>query len=306
MNDKKLPTATRIYKNHHLDSTRWNHFKPRDGDVVVATSLKAGTTWVQWIILNLLFPKGVPASSGKMTPWVEMTLPPLEATMNTLEGMEHRRVMKTHLALDGLLYSPEIRYVVVGRDGRDVAMSLWAFYHDFSDDMYEMLLEASGVELPRCPGDFRQFWSDWISRGWFEWERDGYPFWSHLHFIKTWWEFRHLDNILFLHFNDMLGDLEGAVRRIADHLFPGSSPEEIRRVAGISTFDYMKRNVEKTNPLPANNILKSGPESFFHKGTNGRWREVLNKQDLEMYRQAVARTLTPDCAKWLEDGGEVS
>jgi len=306
MNDTRMPVVTRIYQNHHLDSTRWNDFKPREGDVVVATSLKAGTTWVQWIVLNLLFPEGTPLPAGKMAPWVEVTLPPPEATMSALENMKHRRVMKTHLALDGLPYFPDTRYVVVGRDGRDVAMSLWAFYNDFSDEMYGMLQQASGVELPRCPDDFRQFWSDWISKGYFEWEHDGYPFWSHLHFMETWWAFRHLDNILFLHFNDMLQDLEGAVRRIAAHLSIELTQEQVSHVAGISTFDYMKRNADKTSPLPVDNMLKSGPAAFFHKGTNGRWRDVLSDEDLEAYRQAVARNLMPDCAKWLENGGEVS
>nr|VFJ54379.1 MAG: aryl sulfotransferase [Candidatus Kentron sp. DK] len=304
MNDKKFPTVTRVYQNHHLDSTRWNDFKPRQGDVITATSVKSGTTWVQWIVLNLLLPEGPPGSIGQMSPWLEMTVPPLDATLDALEAMEHRRVLKTHLALDGLPYFPEARYIVIGRDGRDVAMSLWAFYRDFSDEMYGMLQNASGVELPRCPDDFQEFWRNWISRGWFEWEQDGYPFWSHFHFIKTWWEFRHLDNILFIHFNDMLKDLEGAVRRIAGHLAIDASPKRISRVAEVSTFDYMKRNTDKTNAIPPK-VLKGGPAGFFHKGTNGRWRGVLSEDDLETYRRAVARVLSPDCADWLENGGMI-
>nr|VFK66234.1 MAG: aryl sulfotransferase [Candidatus Kentron sp. UNK]VFK71844.1 MAG: aryl sulfotransferase [Candidatus Kentron sp. UNK] len=305
MNDTKFPAVTRIYQNHHLDSTRWERFEPRAGDVITATSVKSGTTWVQWIVLNLLFPEGPPASIGEISPWLEMTAQPLDATLDALEKTAHRRVIKTHLPLDGLRYFPEARYIIIGRDGRDVAMSLWAFYRDFSDEMYEMLYHSSKVELPRCPEKFEEFWANWITRGWFEWERDGYPFWSHLHFMQTWWEFRHSDNILFVHFNDMLKNLEGAVRRIAAHLSIDLSPERARHVAGISTFDSMKRNVEKTNAIPSK-VLKGGPAGFFHKGTNGRWREVLSERDLEMYRQAVARVLSPDCAKWLENGGEIA
>ncbi len=304
MKNIKLPTVTRIYRNHHLDSTRWDRFNPRQGDIIIATPIKSGTTWAQWIVLNLLFPAGPPASIKEISPWLEMTLLPLDPTIDALEGMEHCRMIKTHLPLDGLPYLPRARYIVIGRDGRDVAMSLWAFYSDFTDDMYEMLFNASGVELPRCPDDFRQFWSNWVAKGWFEWERDGYPFWSHLYFIKTWWEFRHLDNILFIHFNDMLKDLEGTIGRIAAHLSIDLSPKRTRYLAEISTFDYMKRNTDKTNAIPPN-VLKSGPASFFYKGTNGRWRDVLNEQDLEMYRQAVARTLSPDCTEWLENGGEI-
>ena len=36
---------SRIYQNHHLDSTRWDKFIPRPDDIVITTSYKAGTTW---------------------------------------------------------------------------------------------------------------------------------------------------------------------------------------------------------------------------------------------------------------------
>lgn len=44
------PQRTHVYQNHHLDSTRWNYFAHRPGDIVISTSYKAGTTWMQSII----------------------------------------------------------------------------------------------------------------------------------------------------------------------------------------------------------------------------------------------------------------
>lgn len=38
----KLPVRSRIYQNHHFDSTRWDYFEPRSTDIIVATSYKAG------------------------------------------------------------------------------------------------------------------------------------------------------------------------------------------------------------------------------------------------------------------------
>ena len=306
MSGAGLPSVTRVYQNHHLDSTRWEHFKAREGDVVIATSVKSGTTWMQWITLNLIFPDGPPTTPGKMSPWLEMAVPPLDMIMGALEGMEHRRVIKCHLPLDGLKFFPEAKYIVIGRDGRDVAMSLWNFYSDFSDMMYEKLAKGPYGPLPRCPETFQEFWSDWVSKGFFDWESDGYPFWSHLRFAQTWWNYRHLDNILFIHFEDMLKDLEGSVQRIADHLSIDVSAEQVRHVAEISTFDHMKKNIDKTYPLPFDGIQKSGRAAFFDKGTNGRWREVLTEENLRQYQEAVDRTLSPDCAKWLEHGGKVS
>ena len=52
-------------------------------------------------------------------------------------------------------------------------------------------------------------------------------------------------------------------------------------------------------------IWKDGAGTFFNKGTNGRWRDVLSIDDLALYTMAVERTLTPDCARWMEAGGPV-
>src|SRR4051794_7045245 len=46
------------------------------------------------------------------------------------------------------------------------------------------------------------FWRDWISRGWFEWEHEGYPYWGNMHHLQAWWDYRELDNILLVHFAD--------------------------------------------------------------------------------------------------------
>ena len=43
-------------------------------------------------------------------------------------------------------------------------------------------------------------------------------------------------------------------------------------------------------------------QAFINKGTNRRWLNVLNDDDLEMHEAAVKRVLTPDCAQWLEHG----
>src|SRR5712692_8779721 len=57
---EKLPEVKHSYQNHWMDSLRWNFFSPRADDIVVATSIRAGTTWVLAIVGNLI-------SSGKRT-----------------------------------------------------------------------------------------------------------------------------------------------------------------------------------------------------------------------------------------------
>ena len=47
---------------------------------------------------------------------------------------------------------------------------------------------------------------------------------------------------------------------------------------------------------------KEGPQTFFHKGTNGRWKDILSADELRLYDDAMRKTLPPDCARWLEHG----
>jgi aryl sulfotransferase len=65
----------------------------------------------------------------------------------------------------------------------------------------------------------------------------------------------------------------------------------------------MKENFSAIMPEAAR-LWREGGNTFMNKGTNGRWQGVLTEAELEQCRAAVERELTPDCAAWLERGGE--
>jgi aryl sulfotransferase len=219
---QQLPQRTHIYQNHHLDSSRWDAVALRDDDIVVATSYKAGTTWMQGIVANLIFSgQEPPAPVFELSPWVDVRITPIESIVTQLEQQTHRRFMKTHLPLDGLRYDRRLKYVYVGRDARDVFMSFWNHYGSYTEQAYAGFNATPGLvgpELPHCPEDIHELWRNWITRGWFDWETEGYPFWSNLHHVQSWWDHRHLPNILFVHYADLLADFEGEARRVADFL----------------------------------------------------------------------------------------
>ncbi len=48
--------------------------------------------------------------------------------------------------------------------------------------------------------------------------------------------------------------------------------------------------------------FRGGVDAFYFKGTNERWRGVLDASDLELYEAAKGRVLEPDRAAWLERG----
>ncbi len=236
--------------------------------------------------------------------WIEVRFRPVEGLIAELEAQAHRRYIKTHLALDGLPFHPHVKYIVVGRDARDVFMSMWNHYKNFKDDFYPFLNsipDRFGEPFPVCPEDIHVFWQDWITRGSFSWESEGYPFWGNLHHVQSWWKYRHLDNIHFVHFNDMLANLPEEVQRIANFLEIEIPTETLPKLLQALTLDAMRNDHQKNN-TGMNHTWTEGAKTFFFKGTNGRWKVVLSPEELVLYEQAVKRVLTPECAKWLEQG----
>ena len=305
-----LPRRERIYRNHHLDSRRWDLYEPCAGDVVVSTAYKAGTTWTQLIVLTLLDPHAPDvADVSALSPWPDRRFGQSE---DKLRQMLAARVpgralcLKTHLPLDALAYHASLRYVIVGRDPRDVFMSLFNHYSNYNDVMYARLNDAGriGDPMPRCPADPRALWREWITRGWFDWESEGWPFWSNMGHTHSYWDWRHLPNLLFVHYADLWTDPHAHIARIARFIGAGDDAALIDHVVERTRFDVMKKNADKMMGR-MNETWSGGAQAFFHQGGGGRWRGVLDADDLALYEQTKARVLAPECASWLEQGGEV-
>ena len=298
--------GTRVYRNHHLDSTRWEHVPRREGDVVVTTPYKCGTTWTQRILAALLLGPET-KFAREVSPWVDARFwGPIEPIAELLAAQSHRRFMKSHLPLDGTTWDDRVRYVVVGRDLRDVFMSLVNHYGAYAEVALGSLNDAGnpGAPIPPYGGDVHAFWRRWIREGWFEWEQDGWPFWSAFHHLDTWWTARTWPNVLLLHYNDLLADPLTEVERLATFIGVDRAPEELQRVVEVSSFTTMRQDfiaAEAEAGGPGESFFKGGVATFMNKGTNGRWRGVLTDDDLEAYEKRASE-LDPAFRSWLEEG----
>jgi aryl sulfotransferase len=303
-----LPRRLRVYQHHHVDSMRWDDFKPRNDDIIITTAYKAGTTWMQTIVGNLIFwDSKLPEPIRELSPWIDLRLIPKEEIDKKLEAQTHRRFVKTHLTLEAIPYFPEVKYIYVGRDGRDVFMSFWNHYKSYKPEFLYIVNNTPGRvggPLLPCPEDIYELWRNWISKGWFEWEEDGYPFGSIFQHVQTWWDFRHLPNILFVHFNDLLRNLEGEMRRVAEFLEIEVDESAWPSLIEEATFATMKKRAEDVS-LMRDEIFTGGAQQFIYKGTNGRWRDVLNEDDVRLYEQVVEKRLSPECARWFEQGASI-
>ncbi|MGH7016230.1 MAG: hypothetical protein ACRED8_03985, partial [Caulobacteraceae bacterium] len=66
------------------------------------------------------------------------------------------------------------------------------------------------------------------------------------------------------------------------------------------SFDYMRNDAQRHEAMKI--AWKDGARTFFHKGTNGRWKDVLSTDEIERCDALAARRLSPDCARWLATG----
>src|SRR5215211_1947589 len=133
------------YRSIVADSGRWDGFTFRSGDVVISTPAKCGTTWTQMLCALLIFDgPEFPAPLEKMSPWLDMCNRPLIEVTTDLAAQNHRRVIKTHTPLDGLPLHPDVTYLVVGRDPRDVAIS---FEHHVANTNSERFLQQRAAAV---------------------------------------------------------------------------------------------------------------------------------------------------------------
>ena len=127
------PERVREYVSWIFDSRHWDRFRPREGDIVVSTSYKSGTTWMQNILRQLLYPEAAKPPVSLLSPWIDRQNAEADTMFSTLEAQRRRRFLKSHLPLDALPYYPQVRYIVVVRDPRDVFMSFWNHYSQMTE-----------------------------------------------------------------------------------------------------------------------------------------------------------------------------
>lgn len=306
MADEKLPELTRHYEHFIWNSARWEGFKHRDDDILICTAYKAGTTWMQRICSLLVFQ--TPELEQPLTtysPWLEINGQPIEKLCADYEAQTHRRFIKTHTPLDGLPYRKETTYLFVARDPRDIFMSMLNHMDNSNDAAGELLSQrstAARVELEEMPSDPAGFLRAWLNNGTFDWEDDGWPFWSVFSHATSFWKFRDLPNIHFTHYRDLLKDLDGEMREISAMLNIPINEDIWPSLVEAAQFEAMKGAADQMAPDVDWGGWKDNTR-FFNKGGTGQWKTALSKDDLAFYEEAAARKLPEDLRRWLHEGG---
>jgi aryl sulfotransferase len=288
------PRKTREILTPELDSAQWNGFAFRDDDVVVNTFGKSGTTWTQAILVQLLHGAPVAPRVGNICRWVDCGFDQ-EGRMDAVEAQTHRRVLKSHLPLDALVFSPKAKYVHVSRDGRDVIWSAHNHLYNMNDGFYTRMKAhplASSPPQKRPPADRRTYFLECLEKG----EVMGSDFFDH---TRGWWGARDLPNVYLLHFQNLKDDLPGQVEKLADFLEIELDAGNREKVLKHVSFEHMKEHADTMFPgMP----MKEGGRTFINKGTNGRWRDELTAEDIAAYEAKALAGMGEDCAHWVATG----
>lgn len=100
-------TPAHRYRSDDEDSARWIGFPFREGDIVISTRSKSGTTWMQMICaLLVLGTPELPAPLTVLSPWLDWLAEPQDEVYDRLAAQPHRRFIKTHTPLDGVPLDP--------------------------------------------------------------------------------------------------------------------------------------------------------------------------------------------------------
>src|SRR5436190_14819349 len=191
---------------------------------------------------------------AEITPWLDMQTRKLDEVFADLDAQEHRRFIKTHTPIDGLPQSDDLIYLCVGRDPRDVGISM-------DNHILNMNLESFIGQRAAAAGldDLAEFFPDGLPERpesfvdrWWAWVDDDTPpasatssLLSTLNQMDVAWQRRDRDNVIIKHYADYKQDLEGEMRDLARQLeleVPESLWPELVHAAG---FAYMQEHADR-------------------------------------------------------------
>ena len=295
--DGSHPVIQRIDKRLSLLATKEGiekieKFTPRPTDVIVVTTPKCGTTWMEQIMHQL-------RSGGDMTfqdiddvvPWIELAYDVGQDLHD--EHKYQPRCFKTHAWYE--VCPKGAKYILVYREPCAVFYSEFKFFEgvhfepgEITLDEYvkAMLLNRNKIMKKNC--------------------------FEHL---VGWWPKRNDPNVLFVPYEDMLEDLENEVRAVAS--FMGIDNEDsIANAVEMSQFEFMKQHQGKfaSNRVSSYRNKAVGlPEQILRQrvvtgsATKGReamkestrqavqdmWNEIVTKEigfrDYNEFREALKR-----------------
>jgi hypothetical protein len=240
----------------------------------------------------------LPDSLANLSPWLDWLITPRDEVFAQLAAQQHRRFIKTHTPLDGLPTDARVTYLVTGRHPLDMAVSLYHHAANLNRERIRELIDGrshSGTERPR-PQPLHPWLIEWIQQEVDPIDSlDSLP--GVLWHITDAWQRQGTQDVVLVHYDDLIHDLEAEMRRIAERLGI-VVPEDIwPALVKSASFAQMQAKANSLIPDPSG-ILKSNA-AFFRRGTSGAGAEILAPHEVARYYQRTAELAPSDVLEWL-------
>ena len=311
---------------------RWLGFGFRAGDIVISTPRKSGTTWMQMICALLIFQTpDLPGPLWWLSPWLDTPDVPPEHVDAQLAAQRHRRFIKTHTPLAGIPADARVTYVVTARHPVDAYVSVYhqdrligpssappppgrsappGHHGPFRPaggppphgppPMLHGLIPPRPPHVPRAPDvspeQLHEALLEWIGDD-DDSRRNPASLPATMRHLSEAWTRRADPNVVLVHYDDLLSNLEGQMRRLADAFGIAVEEQSWPTLVKAATFRRMRDRDDVLVPPPPgiapNNAL------FFRRGTSGAAGEILSDEEMAWYHARVARLAPPELIEWL-------
>ncbi|XP_028777006.1 cytosolic sulfotransferase 15-like [Neltuma alba] len=262
------------------------HFQAKDTDIIIASLPKSGTTWLKALTFATVnrsrfspsqnnHPLLI-ANAHELVPFLEFNLY-ANNQIPDLSNVIEPRLFSTHVPFQSLrdsIAKSQCKIIYICRNPFDNFVSFW--FH---------LNKITPPSLPKLSVE------EALKRYW-EGIHEGGPFWTHM--LGYWRASREMPNkILFLKYEDLKGDINFYLKRVAEFLdFPFDSKEEsdglIQDIIELCSFERMKElEVNKTGKL----LQKYENNYFFRKGEVGDWVNHFNPSMIEKLSKVMEEKL---------------
>lgn len=281
---------------------------PDEPAVFVLTAPRSGTTLTSYIVKQIhdgdardsgYDGTGLFQSHNERVPWVDglfFSREDLERLIGIAQDADMRLIYKTHLEPAAIPDIHGARMIVVGRPPADVAVSLWDYFTGIKSFGFAVHDEAAR----------RHGWNDGIfprpdhypSKGEFfrQWVKQrGFPFVDLVEIYRQAWALRGRDNVLLLHYNDIIDDLPGTIRRIADFEGVALSDARVREIEALCDFEEMRRQRQAIAP----SHKRFDTDHHLNKGVAGRGNEIFPRDAFVDEYRTLENALGSECFQWL-------
>ncbi|RWR83745.1 cytosolic sulfotransferase 12-like protein [Cinnamomum micranthum f. kanehirae] len=243
-----------------------NHFKAHDDDVILASSMRTGTTWINALIPCIMAPR-VPSLEKEqeplftnhpnaLTPSLEIQIYTESPTPN-LSEIPSPRLFRTHLpyqALPESVKKSDCRIIYMRRNPKDTFVSMWHFKNTARSD------EEGSFPIEEA----------------FESFCDVHPFGPMFDYVLEYWKvsLEKPGKILFLNYEEMKHDPKRQLKRLAEFLGrPFDKEEDVDKVLWRCSLERLKGlDVNREGVDPWSGMAHS---AYFRRGAVGDWQNHL-------------------------------